>query len=348
VKQKAETLERIETEKHMKSIDGILELKIENLIQRQQIEKNGYKQKLMAEYEEMKKAKQVEIDVLIVKYKNKKLELEMKQKREKNLNENDNLLKANALSANLSNISIINNANNVNNKSFNKSSVKFSFDNVYPKTKNFIENYNLVQSINRNPGNISSISNNKQNLITNDVKTERKSSAKPKVSKHNNYETNYKNFKNKNQKLTVSEHLLKNSDLDHKKPVGMLNRRSSQTKNPLDQNKISRKFLEFNENLSSDYQTKMDKSLNFAGKFIVSPEKEVNQNDDTNPLNLEEKLSNLKYRETAEFMNKEINNNLYSVEESHFNNGIDKKLNYSHLKFEIFNNFQEKINLDNN
>lgn len=327
----------------MKSIDDIINQKIENLYQRQLVEKNGYKQKLMSEYEEMKTAKQIEMDKLIVKYKNKKLDLEIRQKREKNLNENDNLLKANIYSSNLTNMSIINSVNNAQNKPSNKSTIKFSFENPSElKLKN--SNVYRLQSGKRSTNN-SSILISKQS--PNEIKSERKASAKHKISKHNNYETNYKiankpTLKNKNQTLTVSQHLLKECDLEHKKPVNVLNRRSSQTKDSTAKSNFTKRVLEFNDNFSSDFKTNKENNGNFAVNFLGGSE--------INKKSLENKnFVDSGCKETNNFINEELTKNINDINSFDFlkANESEQKLNYYNLKKDILSeNFEEQLDIN--
>jgi len=343
VKQKAEAIEKNEIEKHIKTIDDIVNQKIENLFQKQNLEKNGYKQKLMSDYEEMKKAKQVEMDKLIVKYKNKKLELEIRQKREKNLNENDNLLKANIYSSNLTNMSIINSANNVHNKSFNKTAIKFSFENINKLLTNNL-NINKFDS-----GNI--FLQNSVNLTSkqssNEIKSERRASARPKISKQNNYETNYKNLNkltnsHRYQKLTVSQHLLKESDLEHKKPPYVLNRRSSQTKDSTNKSNFTKRVLEFNDNFGSDYKTNKNTNSVFAVNFLSGSVIKKENSEHKN-------LIDTGCKQTANFISEDLSKNINDINSSNFQeaNEHEQKINYYNLKKDILsNNFQEKLNIN--
>lgn len=292
----------------MKSIDEILKLKIENLLQKHNLEKNGYKQKLMCEYEELKKAKQIQTDKLIIKYKNKKLELDMRQKREVNLNENDNLLKANIYSSNLTNMSIINCTNNAQNKSFNKTSIKFSFENLNELKFN---NLNLNSSLSGKKTIKNSPNLKEKQIIINESKTERKSSARLKISKHLNYETNYKNLNKhinikKDQKITISEHLLKESDLDHKKPKSKLNRRSSQTRDSNFNSTYTKRILEFNDNINSDFKT----NLESKGNFIVH----FQSDSDNKQENIEVKNQiDSRCKETFNFLDEEFSKNINNI-----------------------------------
>jgi len=330
----------------MKSIQDILDLKIDNLIQRLLLEKNSYKQKLMSEYEELKKEKQVEMDKLIVKYKNKKLELDIRQKREKNLNDNDNLLKANIYSSNLTNMSMINSNNNLQNKSFNKSAIKFSFDNVNElKNKYFISN--KIESSNKNINNNLSVSISKKSLK--ESKSERNSSIKQITSKNNQYETNFKILnknnktnKNKNVKLTISQHLLKESDLEHKKPFNIFNRRSSQTKNIVEKSNYSKKVLEYNENAREELQTRGDGNLNFAVNFLNSPQ-------DIKKEHYEDKFTiDMSCNKTGEFIHKDISKNDFNINSMGYlkNQEIENKINYYEIDKQILEEkFKKNVNI---
>jgi len=121
IKQKCDNLEKIEIDKHMKFKQETFDLKSENLIKQQNLEKNALTQKMNSEYDEMEKIKQAELNKIIFKYKNKKFELETKQGKEKNLHDNENLLKANIFNSNLTNFSPSEIVNSMN-KSYNKAS----------------------------------------------------------------------------------------------------------------------------------------------------------------------------------------------------------------------------------
>lgn len=150
MKQKVEYLQKMDERNFAKAKEEALIIKKENLIVKQNHERNVYKQRLMSDYEEMKKIKQDELDKLIVKFKNKKLELEMRQKREKNLTGNENLKMKNAYASNLTNMTIINSGGNGMNRTMTKTGIKFSLENLNDiKLKNSLpENINFASSSN--------------------------------------------------------------------------------------------------------------------------------------------------------------------------------------------------------
>jgi hypothetical protein len=122
-------MEKAEIEKHMKIKNDNFDLKSENLIRQQSLEKSALTQKMNSEYDEMAKIKQVEIDRILNKYKNKKFDLETKQGKEKNMHEKENLLKANIFNANLVNFSNFDNSNFIN-KSMKKPASTNRFNSI--------------------------------------------------------------------------------------------------------------------------------------------------------------------------------------------------------------------------
>ena len=87
-------MERIETDKHIKERNEKFKIKTDQLMHKQNLERNALKQKLDTEYEMMKKQKDEETQNLIHKYKNRKMDLELQHNQERNLSENESLLKA--------------------------------------------------------------------------------------------------------------------------------------------------------------------------------------------------------------------------------------------------------------
>ena len=168
----------------MKTKEENLNLKIDNLIKQQALEKKSLNQKMNTEYDEMTKIKQIELDKIVVKYKNKKFELETKQGKEKNLHENENLLKANIFSSNLT--------NNVNNETMNRS--------FFNKTSMKMVNLNEPKSNSKR-----TLEVNKPSINNNPVfnSSDRKVNTKPQLSKLSGNNKSLKNFSgiNLNQNL---------------------------------------------------------------------------------------------------------------------------------------------------
>jgi len=129
IKVKCDGMEKGEIEKHMNIKDDNFDLKSENLIRQQSVEKRALAQKMNSEYDQMVKIKQVEIDKILNKYKNKKFDLETKQGKEKNMHEKENLIKANIFNANLVNFSNYDNSNSIN-KSTNKPASTNRFNSI--------------------------------------------------------------------------------------------------------------------------------------------------------------------------------------------------------------------------
>lgn len=159
----------------MKTKEENLNLKIDNLIKQQALEKKSLNQKMNTEYDEMTKIKQIELDKIVVKYKNKKFELETRQGKEKNLHENENLLKANIFSSNLT--------NNVNNETMNRS--------FFNKTSMKMVNLNEPKSISKR-----TLEVNKPSINNNPVfnSSDRKVNSKPQLSKLSGNNKSLKNF----------------------------------------------------------------------------------------------------------------------------------------------------------
>lgn len=109
----------------MKLKEENFELKSENMIKQQNLEKSALAQKMNSEYDEMNKIKQVELEKIVTKYKNKKYELETKQGKEKNIHDNENMLKASLFNTNLVNFTNPDNMMSIN-KSVNKSTLKMN------------------------------------------------------------------------------------------------------------------------------------------------------------------------------------------------------------------------------
>ncbi len=170
IKQRCDYLEKAEIEKHLKLKEENFDLKSDNLIKQQNLEKNAFAQKINSEYDEMTKIKQVELDKIITKYKNKKFELETRQGKEKNLHENENLLKANLFNSNLIQLNLntvdnmnktVNNKNSINKlNSFSESKLK----DIAPYSKRNEKN-NLDANANEKKNFKINSSNNKTNNI---------------------------------------------------------------------------------------------------------------------------------------------------------------------------------------
>lgn len=89
VKSKCDILERKELEKYNKDRNDKIRIKSEQLAQKHILEKNGLKQKVDSEYDEMSSMKTQDYSKLMLKYKNRKLDLEIQQKGERNARENN-------------------------------------------------------------------------------------------------------------------------------------------------------------------------------------------------------------------------------------------------------------------
>jgi len=223
MKQKAENLQKIDERNFIKSKEEALNIKKENLIVKQNNERNVYKQRLMSDYEEMKKIKQDELDKLIVKFKNKKLELELRQKREKNLTGNENLRKQNAYASNLTNMTMINAGGNGMNRTMTKTGLKFSLDNLIdikfkhalPDNINFSSNTNIelknkdiLKDIDKDDNNNNNYENSQKEILVNNKKNidaspikkseSKKDTSKSPIRGNNNSNVNKSNKNNDN------------------------------------------------------------------------------------------------------------------------------------------------------
>ena len=223
MKQKAENLQKIDERNFIKSKEEALNIKKENLIVKQNNERNVYKQRLMSDYEEMKKIKQDELDKLIVKFKNKKLELELRQKREKNLTGNENLRKQNAYASNLTNMTMINAGGNGMNRTMTKTGLKFSLDNLIdikfkhalPDNINFSSNTNIelknkdiLKDIDKDDNNNNNYENSQKEILVNNKKNidaspikkseSKKDTSKSQIRRNNNSKVNKNNKNNDN------------------------------------------------------------------------------------------------------------------------------------------------------
>jgi hypothetical protein len=94
IKLKCDAMEKSENEKYNKERNDKIKIKVDQLIYKQNLEKNALKQKLDTEYEMMKKMKEDENHKIYIKFKNRKADLEAQHKQEKFLRENENMLKA--------------------------------------------------------------------------------------------------------------------------------------------------------------------------------------------------------------------------------------------------------------
>ena len=94
VKTKCQNLENLEYETFLKERNEKIKNKVEQLKQKQNIEKNSLKQKLDTEYETLKKLKDEETTKLIQKYRIRKRDMELQQKKEKNNHDFSNLANA--------------------------------------------------------------------------------------------------------------------------------------------------------------------------------------------------------------------------------------------------------------
>jgi len=199
----------------LKIKDENFELKSENLIKQQSLEKSALQQKMNSEHDDMLKIKQIEIDKIVAKYKNKKFELETKQGKEKNLHENENLLKANIFNSNLINNNITNFENSVSiNKSMNKPSVNRFNSMAETKLREIAAPYSKR---------INNISNNDLN------------NDKKKVSK-GNFSTNFNNSNDSDkqmEKTTKSQKMFNNGAVGSliKKPASIKNLQYSSAQN---------------------------------------------------------------------------------------------------------------------
>jgi hypothetical protein len=88
---KFESLERKEKENYSKARDGLIQIKVDNLSKKHEIEKNGFNKKTKAEWEDLTKERNRKKEQFLHKYKNKRCELMAQQKQEDILNENEKL-----------------------------------------------------------------------------------------------------------------------------------------------------------------------------------------------------------------------------------------------------------------
>jgi hypothetical protein len=105
VRSKCDAIEKRELGKFEKEKAEKIKVRTDQLVVKQNLEKNVLKQKLDFEFSEMNKKKEEEIELLTLKFKKRKMELELQQNAEKSLQNNPKVLKTSILYFNLGNAS---------------------------------------------------------------------------------------------------------------------------------------------------------------------------------------------------------------------------------------------------
>ncbi len=140
----------------------------------------------------------------------------------------------------------------------------------------------------------------------------------------------------------MSQHLLKECDLEHKKPINMLNKQSNQTKDSTEKRNFTKKVLYFNDDLCSETKSNRESNSNFAVNFLGGSDIKREGSEHKN-------IIDSGCKETSYFINEELTKNISDI--NCFNlkkaNENEQKINYYNLKKEIlYENVVEKLNIN--